>query len=1030
MAQPQRASRHRKTVHREAPVIDVSSRRAAEESAWRIKSVKLERDRHAQQRHLNPLNMADTIGKLVDSFKGRHRDAILVIGEDTLEVFVESPEAAAPTKKLRKGLSKVFGRKDSDSDAETECIDGASGVGDTEEALDGHLFSVGVAFAQILQLSQHDKAITIYYHPNSFSSTQSIRSNLANCWRFTVALDTPEEADSVMADIKLQLARYAQGIHWVQKNFLLDEAISALLVTAGPMSLPGGGRSNQASHTVLQMQPDFDVPFPAPESWNQQAVKGEAGDIVRVFLQTPTGCCHVDITRAVLHRHIQGDQGHFYVNATAVSGSKEISLEALQKRNMEINKYLVQGTRSHRLSLSRAGSTATESQMDDTSVAPTPRDMSPSPTPRTLSLSGTHTLALDSSAASEASNSDLSYQRSPRAAGKPRGGFGFSDRPLLGGEAEDPVARSRSFTGQDLRQKPSNLSVASGRDMADEESTQAMRRVSSWSSMSGSPRKSKAGTALSIQAHTDPSLQPDAVCALDADTDRDMAPPKRLGSVRFAQPTSPDSPADPSPIGQPGSPRAGSSMPITPLQVRLHCRAQRVTRRSASPPPVDSGFQGQSSSQLKPLTQLAAQQPQVLNDIVSQPAVWIAYTPLTFILLLLLTLLRIPFWSSLLGSAVSTAICVLYAAQQRLLLGRQEQIAVLRTRKAVAGGLADQQEAPQADRPLPTTQILLTLLGAEITDSVSAEGTDDTYDDGSGSELSLEVGAEAGSKFEAQAQAQQQQHAAATAQSGPATATGALAEVPAHQSMLRRFSKDHAISEDIQKRFMIAVENNDEAAKTRVQDWLEWKNKNALANCLHTPQPHYDIMKKCILHGVVCMSKSDHPIRIMKVGDMRAAWKKMKAAGITSDMGLRHFGFVEEYMWQVVDPRPLPLGTAIWIVDLGGMGLSDLGSDAFQFFKRMSVEVGMHYPERLYKLVLLNAPSFFSLLWRICEPIMPGTTRNKVKVVRSHQELVTALADECDQCAIPSDYGGTCPTPLYESQLERELRDFVRNLGQ
>lgn len=59
-------------------------------------------------------------------------------------------------------------------------------------------------------------------------------------------------------------------------------------------------------------------------------------------------------------------------------------------------------------------------------------------------------------------------------------------------------------------------------------------------------------------------------------------------------------------------------------------------------------------------------------------------------------------------------------------------------------------------------------------------------------------------------------------------------------------------------------------------------------------------------------------------------------------------------MWQVLDPRPLPLGTAIWIVDLGGMGLSDLGSDAFQFFKRMSVEVGMHYPERLYKYACLH----------------------------------------------------------------------------
>lgn len=71
---------------------------------------------------------------------------------------------------------------------------------------------------------------------------------------------------------------------------------------------------------------------------------------------------------------------------------------------------------------------------------------------------------------------------------------------------------------------------------------------------------------------------------------------------------------------------------------------------------------------------------------------------------------------------------MLYAAQQRLLLGRQEQIAVMRTRKAVVGGLASQQEALQADKadsPLPSTQIVLTLLGAEITDSLSTEGEPD-----------------------------------------------------------------------------------------------------------------------------------------------------------------------------------------------------------------------------------------------------------------------------------------------------------------
>lgn len=94
------------------------------------------------------------------------------------------------------------------------------------------------------------------------------------------------------------------------------------------------------------------------------------------------------------------------------------------------------------------------------------------------------------------------------------------------------------------------------------------------------------------------------------------------------------------------------------------------------------------------------------------------------------------------------------------------------------------------------------------------------YDDDSASELSLEVGAEAGPEFEAQAEAQRHLHATSVAQSGPATASGEPAAVAPHHSVLRRFSKDHAISEDIQKRFLIAVENDEKAAKKRVQDML------------------------------------------------------------------------------------------------------------------------------------------------------------------------------------------------------------------
>jgi hypothetical protein len=45
----------------------------------------------------------------------------------------------------------------------------------------------------------------------------------------------------------------------------------------------------------------------------------------------------------------------------------------------------------------------------------------------------------------------------------------------------------------------------------------------------------------------------------------------------------------------------------------------------------------------------------------------------------------------------------------------------------------------------------------------------------------------------------------------------------------------------------------------------EWQTKHGLADGPSQPQPHYDTMKKAIMHAVICFSKSDHPIRIMKV---------------------------------------------------------------------------------------------------------------------------------------------------------------------
>lgn len=54
---------------------------------------------------------------------------------DNLKVFVETPEAAASTKKLKTGLSKVFDCKDSNSDGEADSITETKATNETPPAL-------------------------------------------------------------------------------------------------------------------------------------------------------------------------------------------------------------------------------------------------------------------------------------------------------------------------------------------------------------------------------------------------------------------------------------------------------------------------------------------------------------------------------------------------------------------------------------------------------------------------------------------------------------------------------------------------------------------------------------------------------------------------------------------------------------------------------------------------------------------------------------------------------------------------------
>ena len=116
---------------------------------------------------------------------------------------------------------------------------------------------------------------------------------------------------------------------------------------------------------------------------------------------------------------------------------------------------------------------------------------------------------------------------------------------------------------------------------------------------------------------------------------------------------------------------------------------------------------------------------------------------------------------------------------------------------------------------------------------------------------------------------------------------------------------------------------------------------------------------------------------------------------------------------KVADPR-LPacsrkagklLETCCTIMDLKGVGVTKVSS-VYGYVKQASAISQDHYPERLGKLYLINAPWGFSGVWSVVKGFLDPVTVNKIHILGGgyQSELLSQVPKE----NLPKEFGGTC----------------------
>lgn len=165
--------------------------------------------------------------------------------------------------------------------------------------------------------------------------------------------------------------------------------------------------------------------------------------------------------------------------------------------------------------------------------------------------------------------------------------------------------------------------------------------------------------------------------------------------------------------------------------------------------------------------------------------------------------------------------------------------------------------------------------------------------------------------------------------------------------------------------------------------------------------------------------KECRPIAYRNFGDKFEIWEVLK---LTSMENLVRFHAWEgEQALRIMRDKSQETGynieTFVVIIDAKGWHLGLATSDAFAYIKAMASTDSDHYPERLGRLIVINAPGVLSFAWRVIKRFLDDVTRKKIEILSGPSEWQPVLQSFIEKDQIPQMYGGTAADPTPEDAI-------------
>lgn len=130
----------------------------------------------------------------------------------------------------------------------------------------------------------------------------------------------------------------------------------------------------------------------------------------------------------------------------------------------------------------------------------------------------------------------------------------------------------------------------------------------------------------------------------------------------------------------------------------------------------------------------------------------------------------------------------------------------------------------------------------------------------------------------------------------------------------------------------------------------------------------------------------------------------------TVEKALDYHTWYNEFLSSKLGERSIAEGRTVdtfcFVVDAQGWYLGLATRVAYSYLKGMAVSDAAHYPERLGKVIVINAPTLLNVAWKIISGWLDPVTKAKVYITGGEKEWRPVLDELIDREQLIDEYGG------------------------